>query len=120
MEGAIKALAPADAPGRSIGPLEALARALADLPAAEQCAGVPWGHAQGAGPAMCRTGARVLWVHYAPERCAGGRQDIGPAWCRAPYTGASGCITVAGMPAAEQCFETSRPLGVRAAHPGAL
>ena len=40
VDGAIKALAPADAPGRTIGPLEALARALADLPPADRCAGV--------------------------------------------------------------------------------
>lgn len=35
--GAILALAPADAPGRALEPLEALARALSSLPPAERC-----------------------------------------------------------------------------------
>lgn len=58
MDGAIKALAPADAPGRTIGPLEALARALADLPPAERCAGVCYqGMPEGSGGRM-RWGGR--------------------------------------------------------------
>lgn len=36
--GAILALAPAERPGRALGPLEALTRALGDLPPAERCA----------------------------------------------------------------------------------
>jgi len=35
--GAIMLLAPADKPGRSLGPLEALARALSELPPGERC-----------------------------------------------------------------------------------